>query len=269
MNKSGLKQVIENWELPEGDTKLERIESMIKPALMAGYFSKDPTAIVSGSQYHLGGATDTRELGHLASIDSTDRVLDVCCYLGGPAVQLAESFKCRVTGVDINENYIVAARRIADLVKLSDIIDYHVADAVKLPFDDGQFTVVWSQCSVDHDERWFREFDRILKSGGRLAFTFQIRGDNTDESRLLWTLHNTVTFLENLGYRVIHAEDITQRDIEIGWKDLDRRLTENEEDFITVLGKDWVNKAHEEFMNEINRMRKGEWGNGRIVAVKS
>ena len=269
MNKSGLKQVIENWELPEGDTMLECIESMIKPALMAGYFSKDPTAIVGGLQYHLGGAADTRELAHLAFIDSTDRVLDVCCYLGGPAVQLAGSFHCRVTGVDINEDYITAARRIVDLVNLSPSIDYHVADAVKLPFGDGQFTVIWSQCSVEHDERWFREFDRVLTNGGRLAFTFQIRGDNTDESRSLWTLHNTVTFLEYLGYNVIHAENITDRDIEIGWKYLNRKLTESEDEFTAVLGMDWANKAHKEFKDEINRMRKGEWGNGRIVAEKS
>ena len=72
-----------------------------------------------------------------------------------------------------------------------------------------------------------------------------------------------------MGYRVVHAEDISKRDIEIGWKALDRKLTENEDEYIAVLGKDWVNKAHQEFIREIGRMRKREWGNGRIVVVKS
>lgn len=264
-----MKQVIENWTLPDGDSMFEGIESMIKPALIGGYFSNDPTAIVGGVQYHLGGATDTQELAQLVSIGSADRVLDVCCYLGGPAIQLAQTYHCRVTGVDINENYIAAAGRIADLVNLSHIVNYRVADAVDLPFDDGLFSVVWSQCSVDHDESWFREFDRILAPGGRLALTLMIRGDNTHESRPLWTLHNTLSFIEDLGYHVIHAEDITERDIETGWKELDRKLTKNEAEFIAILGKDWVDKAHEDFSIEIDRMRKGEWGNGRIVAIKS
>lgn len=269
MNKLDLKQLIENWELPDGETVLERIERMIKPSLMDGYFSKDPTAIVGGLQYHLGGEADTQELAQLAFISSADLVLDVCCYLGGPAVQLAETYHCRVTGVDINANYITAARRITELAYLSHSIDYQVADATELPFDDGLFTVVWSQCSFDHDEKWLKEFDRVLAAGGRLAFTFQIRGNNTKKFGPIWTLHNTARFLENLGYRVVHAEDITERDIEIGWKELDRKLTNNENEFIAVLGKDWVVKAHEEFKNEIDRMRKGEWGNGRILAIKN
>ena len=65
-----------------------------------------------------------------------------------------------------------------------------------------------------------------------------------------------------------HAEDITERDIELGWKVLDRKLSEKEGDFTAVLGKDWVRYAHREFAGEIKRMRQGSWGNARIVATK-
>lgn len=269
MIKPSLQQIVDNWRLPDGGSLLDRIERMIKPAVMGDYFRSSSTAIVCGLQYHLGGKTDTLELARLASITSTDHVLDVCCYLGGPAVQLAESFQCGVIGVDIAEGYVAAAKRIAELTELSHLVDYRVADAVELPCDNGQFTVVWNQCSLNHDEAWLREFDRVLSQGGRLAFTFEIRGDNPDEHSPKWKLQDVVGLLQNLGYHVEHVEDITKRDIEIGWKDLDRKLTEEEEEFVAILGIDWVHKAHEEFSKEIQRMQEGKWGNGRIVATKT
>jgi len=165
VNKPGLQQIINEWQLPDDISLLDRIEGMIKPAMMNGHFCPSYTGIVCGLQYHLGGETDTLELARLASITSNDRVLDVCCYLGGPAIQLAESFECRVTGVDTNGGFIAAARRITALAELTHLIDYQVADAVELPFDNDHFTVVWSQCSLAHNEAWFREFDRVLSPG--------------------------------------------------------------------------------------------------------
>jgi len=268
MIKPELQEVIDDWQLPDGERLLERIERMIRPTLMDGYFDSSPTAIVCGLQYHLGGERDTEELAHLASLTSSDRVLDVCCYLGGPAIQLAESFHCRVTGIDIAEPYIVVANRIAKLSGLSDLVDFHAANAANLPFKDSQFTVVWSQCSLNHDEVWLREFDRVLVHGGRLALTFEIRGNNPDEYSRKWKLQDIVRLIQDLGYSIDHAEDVTERDIEIGWKALDRKLSEREEEFAAVLGKDWIQNTHREFGDEVERMRDGKWGNGRILATK-
>ena len=73
--------------------------------------------------------------------------------------------------------------------------------------------------------------------------------------------------MQHLGYRIMHSEDITERDIEIGWEELDRRLL-NDKEFQTVLGEDWVHDAHRQFLEEACKMRAGQWGNGRIVAAK-
>lgn len=268
MIKPELREIIDDWQLPDGGPLLERIDRMIRPALMGGHFGSSTTRFVCGLQYHLGGEEDTEELANLASLTSSDRVLDVCCYLGGPGIQLAESFQCRVTGIDISENCIAAANRITELSGLSDLVDFRVADAGALPFEDSTFTVVWSQCSLNHDETWLQEFDRVLVPGGRLALTFAIRRNNPDEHSPKWTLQDVVRLIQDLGYSADHAEDITERDIEIGWKALDRKLSKREEEFAAILGEDWVRNAHKEFANEIQRMREGQWGNGRIVATK-
>ena len=156
MTTAELGEIVRNWKLPEGGTLLDRIERMIQSAVMGGRFLASPTATVCGLQYHLGGEQDTAELAKLAAITADDHVLDVCCYLGGPAIQLAELLGCRVTGVDLFERFIIAASRIAELAGLSDLVDFRVGNATNLPFEDGQFTVAWSQCALHHDETWLK-----------------------------------------------------------------------------------------------------------------
>jgi ubiquinone/menaquinone biosynthesis C-methylase UbiE len=264
------RKVIADWQLPKGESLLRRVEKMIRPALLRGYFGVSYTRLVSGLQYHLGGELDTAELAVLANITANDHVLDVCCFIGGPALQLADAFQCKVCGIDIAENCISAADRIAQLTELSHLLDFLIADAENLPFEDERFTVVWNQASLAHEESWLREFDRVLVPGGRFAFTFQFRGVNSkeDDPFSSWTIQDVVALLEDLGYSIEHVDDLTERDIEVGWKTLDRKLSNQKKEFAELLGEDWVNDAHNDFINEIEKMKNGLWGNARIIATK-
>lgn len=267
-----LQKIIKEWRLlPETNSKshLSAVEKLIFPAVTKGFFGPSPTLIVSGLQYHLGGKLDTEELAKLANISSKDHVLDVCCFVGGPAIQLAESFGCRVAGVDISEDCIAAAKKLAALCGLESLIKFYVGDAGNLPFKKNQFSVVWNQGSLDHSKAWLQEFDRVLKHKGRLALTFAIRGKNPDKNSPKWNLEEVKRLIENLGYSIEHAEDITERDIEVGWKALIKKLKRNENAFIRIMGKDWVQKAYQKFENEIQQMENGVWGNGRIVGIKT
>jgi len=217
---SELDETVRNWQLPEDGRLLDRIERMIRPAVMDSRFLASPTATVCGLQYHLGGEQDTAELAELAAITADDRV------------------------------------------------DFRMGNANNLPFEDSQFSVVWSQCALHHDDAWLREFHRVTAPGGRLAITFDVRRQKPDKHSPRWRLQDITAILQGLGYSVDHAEDITERDIELGWKVLDRKLSEREDEFAAVLGKDWVRYAHKEFAGEIKRMRDGRWGNARIVATK-
>jgi ubiquinone/menaquinone biosynthesis C-methylase UbiE len=236
---------------------------MIEPTVWSGVFTPSTTARVSGLQYHLGGAQDTAELANLAGITAQDHVLDVCCYLGGPAVQLASTSQCHVTGIDCNPDVITAARRIAHLAALEHQLEFYVGDARRMPFPDAGITVVWCQCSVAHDDAWFAEFDRILQPGGRLALTLETR-----PSPHPWSLPKIVDRIAAYGYTIRHVDDITARDIELGWKSLDAKLTAREAEYRTALGDTWVAEAHRQFSDEIRQMQAGEWGNGRVVAQK-
>jgi hypothetical protein len=261
-------ETIDNWELPEGNSLTQRINEMIRPTLMKGFFGTSPTMIVGGVQYHLGGERDTEELANLVKIISSDRILDVACFLGGPDIQLVEKYNCKIIGIDISRKYVTAANKIARLCELDHLVNFQVADARNLPFNS-EFTVVWSQCSLAHDDKWLKEFDKVLQVKGRLALTFAIKRDNPDQNSPKWTLQDFAEKITNLGYSILHQDDITERDIEFGWINLDKKLIKHEEVFTNAFGEEWVNKAHNKFLREIQLMRRGQWGNGRIIALKN
>ena len=123
MIETDCQRIIGRWRLPEGGTLQDRVERMVRPALLAGVFGASCTRYVAGLQYHLSGQTDTVELASLAEVTADDHVLDVCCFLGGPALQLAETFGCRVTGIDGFGNVQLNARP-ADLEEaIVDVLD--------------------------------------------------------------------------------------------------------------------------------------------------
>jgi ubiquinone/menaquinone biosynthesis C-methylase UbiE len=95
-----------------------------------------------------------------------DRVLDVACGPGLVAGKVRVSnAACKVTGIDINEAMLNAAKKIPN-------IEWHLGSAVKLPFADGSFEVVFCQQGLQYfPDRGVavREMSRVLAPGGRLA----------------------------------------------------------------------------------------------------
>jgi len=98
-----------------------------------------------------------------------ERVLDVATGTGWTSRRVAE-YGAKVTGIDIAEGMLAAAREIAGERNLD--IDYRLADAENLPFADGEFDAVISTCGVmfaGNREAAASELARVCRKGGRLA----------------------------------------------------------------------------------------------------
>jgi ubiquinone/menaquinone biosynthesis C-methylase UbiE len=102
-------------------------------------------------------------------------VLEVASGSGGPAVHLARTVGCQVTGLDLNPFGVTAAQRAAAAAGLTRAVKFKVADAnAPLPFDDGRFDAMLCIDSMNHFPQrleTLQEWHRVLKTGGRGLFT--------------------------------------------------------------------------------------------------
>jgi len=122
-----------------------------------------------------------------------ETILDVGCGIGGSTLYLAEKFGAAATGITLSP---VQARRGSDRARsagLSQTVEFRVANALEMPFEDASFDLVWSLESGEHmpDKiQFLRECHRVLKPGGTfLMATWCHRplggtaGQLTDEER--------------------------------------------------------------------------------------
>jgi SAM-dependent methyltransferase len=106
-----------------------------------------------------------------AGVQSGQNVLDVACGTGVVAVTAARR-GARVRGLDLAPKLLEEARRNAAIAGVS--IEFLEGDAEALPYPDGSFDVVLSQFGhmfAPQPDIAMREMFRVLKAGGRIAFS--------------------------------------------------------------------------------------------------
>ena len=174
--------------------------------------------------FHTLGRIATSQLAELAEIKNHDEVLDAGSGIGGTARFLANRYGCRVTTIDLTEEYCETSRWLNQLVALDDRICVHQGDVTDLPFDAATFDVVTSQhvqMNVADKARLYYEARRVLRRRGRLAIWDIIAGtpgepkfplpwaDRPELSHLVSAdlLRDTI---ESAGLAVKHWSDMTE-----------------------------------------------------------
>lgn len=103
-----------------------------------------------------------------------ERILDVGCGTGDTTLEIAKKVEPdgKVIGIDLSPEGIAKAKEKAVEAGLSNIVEFRVADAEKLPFEDESFDAVISECvvclTVDK-QHVLNEKARVLKPGGRIV----------------------------------------------------------------------------------------------------
>ena len=111
-----------------------------------------------------------REL--VRAVRGSKYVLDVGTGTGDVAQELAQNNDAHVVGVDFSESMIALAR---EKLKKSPNVEFHVAHAEALPFQDELFdglTSAFVLRNLHHGQLLnasFRQFFRVLKPGGRMV----------------------------------------------------------------------------------------------------
>jgi sarcosine/dimethylglycine N-methyltransferase len=174
-------------------------------------------------QFHTRGHAATAELAKLAAITAGMSILDVGSGVGGPARFLAATYGCRVTGVDLSESFVDAARYLTERTGQTGQVTFQTASALALPFDDAGFEIVLLQhvaMNIADRDRLYREIRRVLKPGGRLA-TFDVVVNSaephyplpwarTPATSFLLTAAATREVIELAGFRTLAWQDDTE-----------------------------------------------------------
>jgi ubiquinone/menaquinone biosynthesis C-methylase UbiE len=177
--------------------------------------------------FHIRGRGATEELAEWAGLDGSDVVLDVGSGVGGTARYLADRVGCDVVGIDLTEEYCEAAEMLSARVGLEARTSFHVASALDLPFDDGEFDAAWTehvQMNIADKERFYGEIARVVRDGGRFAFHDILAGPESGlHVPVPWAGEASIShlvrpdelrsLLERLGFTTVRWEDTTEASI--------------------------------------------------------
>ncbi len=150
-------------------------------------------------EFHIRGDTATKELIKLSAFTPDMHILDVGCGIGGSTRRLSHETGCRVTGIDLSDEYIDTAQRLTQLLNMQERVTFHAASALALPFDDNAFDGVWSlqmNMNVDDKLSWLKETYRVLKPGGR-AVLYEVCGNKNTPLYfpVPWAQDSSMSFL--------------------------------------------------------------------------
>jgi len=140
----------------------------------AAFYGSDLARLLLGESFHPGGTQLTERLGQLMQLTPDYKVLDVAAGRGTSAFYLAEAFGCEIFGIDLSKENVTAANEEATGRRVADRVSFRLADAERLPFDDGSFDAILCECAFctfPNKRRAAEEFARVLKPGGRLGLS--------------------------------------------------------------------------------------------------
>ncbi|RDI50606.1 glycine/sarcosine N-methyltransferase [Nocardia mexicana] len=128
-----------------------------------------------------------RRMASKPNLTADSRVLDIGAGYGGAARYLAATYGCHVCCLNLSEVENDRNRELNAQQGLSELIDVVDGSFEDLPFEDNQFTVVWSQDAMLHSGdrvRVLQEIMRVLKPRGEIVFTDPMASDSCDRSAL-------------------------------------------------------------------------------------
>lgn len=181
--------------------KLE--DAILAAARAAGKDAGQLTAadLAPVDEFHVGGLDATQMLARGMGLRPGMHLLDVGCGIGGPARYFAGEQDCRVTGIDLTEEFVQVAESLTKLVKLEGRANFRKVSALQMPFETGSFDgayMIHVGMNLADKEGVFREVARVLKSGARFTiFDIMRMREGALRFPLPWAASEETSFVED------------------------------------------------------------------------
>lgn len=131
-----------------------------------------PEDLAPVDEFHTGGRQATVALAEMAGFAAGQHLLDIGCGIGGASRFFAHEHGCRVTGIDLTEDYVRTAEALSRRVGLAGQVSYRQASALALPFADATFDGAYMMhvgMNIEDKAALFAGVRRVLKQGGTFA----------------------------------------------------------------------------------------------------
>lgn len=240
-----------------------------------------PEELFAHDQDHYGGLAATDELARGAQIGKGSRVADFCAGLGGTMRYLAHKYGADVTGIELTPARVAGAQELTRRVGLDGTARIVEGNVMDVPLPDASMDAVVSQesfCHVPDVKRALAEAFRILRTGGRLAFSDWVANQPlaTADAQLMWegmaiqplrSIPDYRILVEGAGFGLISATDLTEEWGPILKERLAmyQRLREEARHAGTPMGHD---AFHQSYIRFVDLILERKLGGVRIVAAK-
>lgn len=200
------------------------LEGTILGALAAS--GKNPDRLAASDlapvdEFHTGGREATIELAARMEIEPEMHLLDIGCGLGGASRFIAEAYACRVTGIDLTDDFVRTAEALARRVGLQGRVSYRQGSALALPFPPKTFDGAYMMhvgMNIADKPALFREVRRVLNPGnvfaiydvmrtGAGALSFPFSRAATEETTFIVTPADYRRALEDAGFDIRKERD--------------------------------------------------------------
>jgi len=167
-------------------------------------------------EFHIGGRIATADFLDQLAIDAAHHVLDVGCGLGGASRFAASRYGCRVTGVDLTQEYVATGNTLCSWLRLDDRVRLEVADATRLPHPADTFQRAYMLhvgMNIADKDALARELFRVTRPGGRIgiydvmrvgegALAFPVPWAADPQGSSVAPIASYRSALENAGFRI-------------------------------------------------------------------
>jgi ubiquinone/menaquinone biosynthesis C-methylase UbiE len=235
---------------------------------------KDLTALTTRDlapidEFHVRGRPATIELAQQMALVPSSNVLDIGSGLGGPARTVAETYGCRVTGIDLTPEFCEAAKSLSDWVGLGEQVRFLQGDATSLPFEKGAFDAAMTihvAMNIAAKNEVYTEAKRALRSGGVFAVydicqgeggevLFPVPWARTPEISHLATPSEMQALLKGAGFKIIYEKDSTEES-QAWFEAMAERISQNGPPVLTFrefLGEDFPQMTQNQVRNLTER----------------
>ena len=158
-----------------------------------------------------------KALNFLDNTNEISQVLDLGCGTGGQTMILAQNITGNITGVDLYPDFINVFNNNAKKSGLQERVKGIVAPMENLPFQKGEFDLIWSEGAIDNIgfEKGLTYWHGFLKENGHIAVTCPswFTDERPAEIEKFWadagsgldTIGHNISIMQKSGYRLVAA----------------------------------------------------------------